>query len=170
MQRRSFSLHLAASALAVPLVSACGFKLRGGESFSFKSLFVATPQPAGPIATLLFRRLESGGQLQLIIDPAKLASAEVALYLLSEQREKVVVGVGVAGQVREFQLRARLRFRIATPQGADLVAETEIFQQRDISYSESAALAKEAEEARLYQDMQTDIVQQFMRRLSALKV
>ena len=43
-------------------------------------------------------------------------------------------------------------------------------QQRDISYSESAALSKEAEEVRLYQDMQNDIVQQVLRQLSAIKL
>jgi LPS-assembly lipoprotein len=45
----------------------------------------------------------------------------------------------------------------------------ELLQQRDISYSESAALAKEAEEALLYRDMQTDVVQQTLRRLAAVK-
>jgi LPS-assembly lipoprotein len=42
-------------------------------------------------------------------------------------------------------------------------------QQRDISYNESAALAKETEEALLYRDMQSDIAQQIQRRLAALK-
>jgi len=50
-----------------------------------------------------------------------------------------------------------------------LIAPTEIVQQRDISFNESAVLAKEAEEALLYRDMQTDIVQQLLRRLAAVK-
>ena len=53
--------------------------------------------------------------------------------------------------------------------GKELIPATEILQQRDISFSESAVLAKEAEEALLYRDMQTDIVQQLMRRLAAVK-
>jgi len=40
---------------------------------------------------------------------------------------------------------------------------------RDISYNETNALAKEGEEALLYRDMETDIAQQMMRRLAALK-
>ena len=43
--------------------------------------------------------------------------------------------------------------------------ETEILQQRDVTYNETAALAKETEEALLYKNMQTDIVQQLLRRL-----
>ena len=37
------------------------------------------------------------------------------------------------------------------------------------AYNESAALAKEAEEALLFRDMQTDIVQQILRRLAAIQ-
>jgi len=50
-----------------------------------------------------------------------------------------------------------------------LIEPTELLQQRDISFSETAVLAKEAEEALLYRNMQTDIVQQLMRRLAAVK-
>jgi LPS-assembly lipoprotein len=49
------------------------------------------------------------------------------------------------------------------------VAPVEIVQQRDISFNESAVLAKEAEEVLLYRDMQSDIVQQLLRRLAAVR-
>ena len=91
------------------------------------------------------------------------------LDVLQEQREKVVVGLNATGQVREFQLRTRVRFKLRTPQGKELIPDTELLQQRDISFNESAVLAKEAEEGLLYRDMQTDIVQQLMRRLAAVK-
>ncbi|MFB2351784.1 LPS assembly lipoprotein LptE [Priestia megaterium] len=42
-------------------------------------------------------------------------------------------------------------------------------QQRDISFNETAVLSKEAEEALLYRTMQSEIVQQLMRRLAAVK-
>jgi LPS-assembly lipoprotein len=90
--------------------------------------------------------------------------------ILQEQREKTVVGVNSFGQVREFQLRIRLKFKVRTPQGQDLVPETEINQLRDISFNESSALAKESEEVLLYRDMQTDIVQQLLRRLAAVRL
>lgn len=96
-------------------------------------------------------------------------AAQVVLDVLTDQREKTVVGLNATGQVREFQLRTRLRFRLRTPQGKELIPETELLQTRDISFNESAVLAKEAEENLLYRDMQTDIVQQLMRRLAAVK-
>jgi LPS-assembly lipoprotein len=94
---------------------------------------------------------------------------EVVLDVLQELREKTVVGVNASGQVREFQLRLKVKFRLRTPQGTELIAPTDIVQQRDISFSESAVLAKEAEETLLYKDMQADTVQQLLRRLASVK-
>jgi LPS-assembly lipoprotein len=38
-----------------------------------------------------------------------------------------------------------------------------------MSFNEAAVLAKEGEKAMLYRDMQSDLVQQILRRLSALQ-
>ena len=62
-----------------------------------------------------------------------------------------------------------LGFRLRTPQGGEPIPSVELLQTRDISYNETQALAKEAEEALLYRNMQSDIVQQMLRRLAAVK-
>jgi LPS-assembly lipoprotein len=77
--------------------------------------------------------------------------------------------VSATGQVRELQLRLQVQFRLRTPQGAELIESVALTQQRDLSFTETAALSKEIEQGILYRDMQTDIVQQIMRRLSAVK-
>ena len=76
--------------------------------------------------------------------------------------------MNASGQVREFQLRLRVNFRLRSAKNSELIPATEILQQRDISFNESAVLAKEAEEGLLYREMQSDIVQQIMRRLAAV--
>ena len=149
-------------------LGACGFRLRGAPDLAFQSLFVAVAENSS-LGSELKRNLASIGGLQVIADPAQKSKAQAVFDVLSEQREKTVVGVNAAGQVREFQLRVRVNFRLSTPQGAELIPATELLQQRDISFNESAVLAKEAEEGLLYRDMQTDIVQQLMRRLAAVK-
>jgi LPS-assembly lipoprotein len=116
----------------------------------------------------LRRTLTSMPDLQVLLDAKDQARAQAVLDVLTQQREKTVVGVNAAGQVREFQLRVRVRFRLRTPAGKVLIANTELVQQRDISFNESAVLAKEVEEGLLYRDMQTDIVQQLIRRLGAV--
>jgi LPS-assembly lipoprotein len=71
--------------------------------------------------------------------------------------------------VRELQLRARLSFRLRTVAGKELIPTTELVLNRDLSYNESAALAKEHEEQLLYRAMQSDIVAQVMRRLASVQ-
>ncbi len=163
LQRRLFLA--AGSALTV---SACGFQLRGAPTLAFESLFVNVAETSA-LGNELKRNLGALGSVRIISDPALLNSAQAVLDILSELREKTVVGVNASGQVREFQLRVRIRFRLRTPQGKELIPDTEMLQQRDISFNESAVLAKEAEEGLMYRDMQSDIVQQLMRRLAAVR-
>ena len=165
MQRR-VCLSLLLSGTAVSL-AACGFSLRRAPEFSFKTLYSPLTETS-PLGVELKRSLESGGNVRVTTDLLQKEKVDVILDVLSEQREKTVVGLTAAGQVREFQLRIRFKFRLRTPQGRELIAEAEILQQRDISFNESAVLAKEAEEALLYRDMQNDIVQQIMRRLATV--
>lgn len=161
MQRRSLIAVPAAFALA-----ACGFELRRAPEFAFKTISVPSP---GAVATELRRTLGSAGTVRVLPATARPEEAQVILDVLSEIREKVVVGINASGQIREFQLRTRLHFRLRTPQGRELIPDTELLQQRDVSFNESAVLAKEAEEGLLYRDMQTDLVQQLMRRIAAVK-
>ena len=168
MKRRTTLALLGQAGLlsgAVLGLSACGFKLRGSQVFAFSSLAVM-PQPGGPLAVELRRSF--GSAVKVLPADAPLAQAQVVLDILQELREKVVVGTNSSGQVRELQLRLRLKFKARTPQGKELLPETEIVLQRDLSFNESVVLAKDAEEALLYRDMQSDLVQQLMRRLAAL--
>jgi LPS-assembly lipoprotein len=167
VQRRRLHL-LGAAAAAASLLAGCGFHLRQAPNFAFASLYLGAGEGSG-VGNELRRNLESTDTLRLLDRRDPPATADVVLDLLDEHREKVIVARSSSGQVREFQLRSRIRFRLRTPQGRELIPETELAQQRDISFNESAVLAKEAEENLLYRDMQTDLVQQLIRRLAAVK-
>lgn len=169
-ERRAFfkvsSALLAAAGMAG--LAGCGFRLRGAPQLAFKSIYLNV-SPNSAIGTDLARALTSSSTVVLITDSRRMNEAEVILDGLGEQREKAVVGVTSSGQVREFQLRLRFSFRLRTPQGRELLPATELLQQREVSFNESAALAKETEEGLLYRDMQSDIVQQALRRLAAVR-
>ncbi|MEY2617828.1 MAG: hypothetical protein RL522_830 [Pseudomonadota bacterium] len=165
MRRRHLLPRLAALA-SLGAVAGCGFRLRGSYTFRFRTLVLIG---AGPVAQELRLALESTG-VQVLDERQPREKADVVLDLQGEQRQRVIVGRSAGGQVRELQLRIRMRFRLITPDGNELIAETELLQQRDISYNESQALAKESEEALLYRDMQSDLVQQLMRRLAVVRV
>lgn len=164
MQRRIFLM----AALAAAGLSACGFALRKAPNYAFKTIYSGVAE-SSTLGTELNRNLEAGGTVRVIRDVRQLDQAQVVLDVLNDQREKTVVGVNASGQVREFQLRTRFTFRLRTLQGKQLIPPTELLLQRDISFNESAVLAKETEEALLYRDMQSDIVQQVLRRLAAVK-
>ena len=167
MQRRLFVRSLVAASVLL-VTAGCGFRLRGTPNFAFKSIYINIPDGSA-VGNDLKRALAANSALQVITDPQKMLQADVILDALADQREKTVIGSSSAGQVREFQLRLRFSFKLRTPQDKELIELAEILQQRDFSYNESAALAKEAEEALLYRDMQSDLVQQIMRRLAAIR-
>ena len=164
MSRRVFLLAVASTAG----LSACGFALRKAPNYAFQTIFNSAPETS-TLGTELNRNLEAGGKVKVIRDARLIDQADVVLDVLLDQREKTVVGVNASGQVREFQLRTRFRFQLRTLKGKLLIPPAEILLQRDISFNESAVLAKETEEQLIYRDMQSDIVQQILRRLAAVK-
>ncbi len=164
MKRRAVlaSLSLIASALAL---QGCGFQLRGQSNFAFKTLHVAVAESSA-FGQELKRTVAAGSDTRIVPTPQ---AAQAVMSVLTDAREKAVIGTTATGQVREFQLRVRLRFALRTPQGKELIPETELVVTRDVGFNESAALAKESEEALLYRAMQSDMVQQVMRRFAAVK-
>lgn len=167
MKRRTALTLLSQTGLASLALGGCGFKLRGNQIFAF-SVIAILPNPGGALALELRRSF--GSSVRVLAPGEPLSQAQVLLDILSEQHEKIVVGVNSSGQVLEFQLRIRVKFRIRTPQDHELMPDAEILQQRDLSFNESAVLAKEVEEAMLYRNMQSDIVQQLLRRLAAVRL
>lgn len=155
---------LGASAAALALAG-CGFELRKAPVFAFDS--IAVPGNTA-FVNYLRRQIRAAGTVQVL--PAERADeAEAVLEMLGEGRENVVISTNAAGQVRELQLRLTVRFRLRGQGGRELLPPTQIQQTRDITYNETAALAKEGETELLYRDMQNDIAQQTMRRLAAVR-
>jgi LPS-assembly lipoprotein len=160
---RRLALALLASTV---LLAGCGFQLRSNQALPFASIAV-TPEKSKGVAAELVRYL--GAAVRPVAPGAGGEAPEAILDILEEAREKLVVGVSTSGQVREYELRMRVKFKLRSSQGAELIAPSVIEQHRSISFSESAVLAKEAEETLLYRDMQGDIVQQLLRRLASVK-
>lgn len=165
MSQRRLFLSLATAACCAPLLSACGFRLRGATSYPFKSLYIKA-EDQSVFARQLQRTLEGTG-ITVLRAPSTPELAERVLELLSEQHERAVISQTATGGVRELQLRLRIRYRISNPLGGQPGEVVELLQSRDLSYDESAALAKEAEEQMLFADMQNDLIAQIMRRLVA---
>jgi LPS-assembly lipoprotein len=160
MRRRL--LLTATTAAALP---GCGFQLKRPPELRLKSVHLAGFGPLSPMADELRRQLRASPQVQ-VVDIA--SQAEVVLFALQDAREQVVAASTATGEVRELTLRARLRFRATNAGGKEVIPETELVLTRDMSYSETAAMAKDREAELLFRAMQADIATQVLRRLAAL--
>jgi LPS-assembly lipoprotein len=159
---------LRTAVLALPLATAagCGFRLRGSQQLPFETLYLAVPENSA-LGAELARNIRVGTSTEIVTDRSK---AQAVLELIGEQREREVLALDGQGRVREYQLRLTLLLRVTDGKGREFLRGTPLGVQRDIAFNEAQVLAREAEETMLYRDMQTDLVQQIVRRLAAIKV
>jgi LPS-assembly lipoprotein len=146
------------------LLAGCGFRLRGTADVPFESLYL--PGATTGIALDLKRNIQAGTNARVVDDPKE---ADAVLQFTEETRQKEILSLTGTGRVREFQLRYRIGFRVHDGKGAEYVPQSTIQLTRDVTFNDAEILAKEAEEQLLFRDMQTDMVQQIMRRLAAAK-
>ncbi|MCA1325339.1 LPS assembly lipoprotein LptE [Herbaspirillum sp. alder98] len=152
------------SITVVMLLTACGFHLRGAADLPFKTIYLGF-SPNSTVGVELRRNIRaSGGE---VVDKAD--QAEAVLKVLADTRDKQVLTLNTNGRVREYALFQRFTFSVADPKGVVLIPPTAIVLRRVITYDENQELAKQAEEVLLYRDMQSDLVQQILRRLAASK-
>ncbi len=161
IRRRSFVIAAAAGAG----LQGCGFTLRGAQTLPFRSVVLVGFAPRSSLERTMRTQLSQVVKVEDI--PAR---AEVVLQALNDARERAVVATTAAGQVRELQLRVRLLWRASTPKGQVLIEPGELMLTRDMSYTETNALAKEKEAEVLYTAMDEDIALQIMRRLARIKL
>jgi len=155
-----FTLFLAA------VIAGCGFQLRGSNSnLPYKTLYIALPETAD-VRIWLQRYISATGQTKIVDSPK---DAEAVFQQLQDGRIKTILSVNAQGRVTEYRLQLNYRFRLVDAKGRELVAPNEINLSRDISYSDSNILAKDLEEGLLWRDMNNDLVNQIVRRLSLIK-
>jgi LPS-assembly lipoprotein len=166
---KRYSAITLALLLTIALLSACGFHMRGStahDSLPFKSIYVVVPD-SSTFGIELKRILRSSDETKLVDDPKQ---AQVILDVLGDKKTKSILSINVQGRAREYSLNYELRFRVRNNKNKEVLAPTKITLTRTLTFSESHALARENEEEMLYRDMQTDVVQQMMRRLAAIKL
>jgi len=146
------------------VLAGCGLRLRGTAEVPFQSLYV--PGATSGIALDLKRNIQAGTRARVVDDPKE---ADAVLQFTEESRAKEILSLTGAGRVREFQLRYRVGFRVHDGKGAEYVPNSVIQLTRDVTFNDAEILAKEQEEQLLFRDMQSDMVQQILRRLAAAK-
>jgi len=167
----------AASAVAGALLSGCGFQLQRGQPMAFKTVQLTGFAGSSSVANELAQALESSGVdvVDSTLAAVQAASAtqvpntHVVIEALNDQRDAVVGTTTAYGQIRNVIARNFLTFQVKRGDGSVLLPPNTVTLSRDLSYNEKDALAKQDELAALHKAMQSDLVNQVLRRLAAIR-
>lgn len=149
--------------VALLLVSACGFRLKGTAELPFQTLYLPA---SGGIGLDLKRNIEAGTHTKVVEDPQ---AAQAVLEFLQEARQKEILSLSASARVREFRLIYVVSFRVHDGKGADFLPPATLQLARDFTFNDAEILAKETEEQLLYREMQADMVRQILHRLSSAR-
>ena len=156
--------RLAAAFLLALALAGCGFQLRSDAASGLRAVHVSAEGASG-VAVEMRRTLAA--------TPKGLAAqakdAELHVRVMSETTEKTIQTLTGAGRVYDYLLRLRVRYRVTDAVGNELIAPTEFELRRVITYSETAPLAKEAEERLLFDDMRGDAAARVLRRVAVFR-
>lgn len=153
------------AALLVALVAGgCGFQLRGQATYPFDTIYLQSP--VGSFTTELRRWLAGGGSAKLVDNAA---AAQVVLDIELVANDKAVLSLSSGGRAREFALAKRVQFKLRDKDGNDWLPTDVIVVRRTYLYDDTERLAREIQEQRLEKEMQTDAIQQIVRRLQAAR-
>jgi LPS-assembly lipoprotein len=149
--------------LLAATLSACGFQLRGSYNLPWDTLHIGLAENS-ELYFQIKRGIEAGSQTRIVTD---VKQAQASLAVLRNEQIKSILSLSAKGLVREFQLTRTFVYRIVDANGKELLPQSQIILQRDMTFDDERIFAKEAEEAMIWREMQQDLVQQLLRRLAA---
>ncbi|KPK68822.1 MAG: hypothetical protein AMJ84_10555 [Acidithiobacillales bacterium SM23_46] len=156
--------------VALPLLAACGWHLRGTTGATLPSA----------LAVLRVQRSGGGGEYDPLLIAVRDAlqvqgGAKVAdgkdlptLFLYNEMVTNRVLSVDSTVKVREYMLRYEVSFRVTDAHGNEMAPPQTVIMQRPVTFDRLNVLAKEREESQLLSELKRDAAQQILQRLSQL--
>jgi LPS-assembly lipoprotein len=152
------------STVVVTILASCGFALRSSYELPYNTIQV-TSRSTSVVAGLVRRDLADSKTK--VVGNAK--DAEAALTIIEERRDRQILSLSGAGRVREYELRMKVTYQFVDAKGQVIIPTSEILLKRTFAYDDTRVIAKQQEEAMLYQDMERDATGQILRRMIAVK-
>lgn len=169
MKTRAVALLLA---LCLPLLSGCGFHLRGRESVELPPALarVWVDMGASQAYPLLLVEMRNALATRAGVTLADKASGAAVLTLYGEavQSEAEIASIGGVPITSGYILSYKVSYRLQDADGNTLVPGKTVKLQRQYGYDRTNVVAKEKEQDFLRTEMQRDAVQQILRQLAAL--
>lgn len=153
--------------LVLVVTAGCGFHLRGEADLpdSIKTLFIQGVdlyQGRG-------RALKEGLENNSVTVMSEYNAGHAVMTITENIQERRVLSVGGDAKVSEYELYGAMRFSISDGQGKALISQQLVESRRDYQFDQTQVLSADEEERLLREQMDQQLVQAVLRRLSALK-
>lgn len=148
-------------------LAACGFKLRGATPLPFNSLYTNISSQTS-FGSYIIRGIRANSPHTRIVDNA--TEAEARLIQINSRRTRKEMSLDINGKVEEYELGLYISFTLVDNAGNTLLAPTTLSNLRLLPYDEDDSAAKAAEMQQLYSDMERNIANSMLQRITADEV
>ena len=154
-------------ALFAPLLTACGFHLRGEAQLpaGLDRVYVESSDPSGPLKKNVEHALERSGAK--IEKAAGEGIAEVRLTGISVA--PIVRSVSANARVNEFTMLYHLELQINDAAGKVVLPKQILERSRVFTFDETQAIGTGAEQDEIKKEMEREMVQVVMRHIEAAR-
>lgn len=151
--------------LVLPLLHACGFRLRGEVVLppQLADTYIMSKDPYSGIAKALRAQLEAAGGN--VVQDRRQASA--VLTIIRERAENRVLSVGSTGKATEYELFDEVDFSLSDPKGKVLVEKQNVRMTRDLVFNQDELLGKLSEAESIHRQMRESLARQILLRIVA---
>jgi LPS-assembly lipoprotein len=149
-------------------LTACGFQLRGSASVpeALKTLYIQGVNTRQDEFGIELKRALIRNDIRVVEDYEEGA----ALFTVLENRyERHVLSVGSDAKVREFEVETWVVYQISDENGELIGNKQRVEARRDYQFDRGQILAMDEQERVLRDDLNKQMVQSILRRLSAMK-
>lgn len=153
--------------LGLVILAGCGFHLRGEATLpeSLKTMYLQGVNTQQGFGLELKRTLMRNG-ITVLPDYQK---GSAVLTILKNRVDRRVLSVGANAKVSEYELDGEVQYKVIDGKGVVISEPQTVQAQRNYEFDQNQVLAMDEQESMLRDEINQQIVQSILRRLSALK-
>ena len=162
MRRKFVSAHWVSALLALTLLTACGFQLRGSYQVPQQLSQVSLEAPRGSVLATRLERVFQQHDIAVVARQQDITHIE----FLDDSLDRRVLSLLISGQVAEYELIYTASIRVHMQDGSVEPHDVQVF--RDYQEDPNFALAKTRELDILLSEMRDEAVNRIMLLLTRL--
>jgi len=158
--------RIAAIAMLLPLLSACGFHLRQSQALpaTLSPLRIEIADPYSGLGADLGEALRQSG---LTLSEGAESGPVARLRISKDSVGLTPLTIGTSGRVQEYALRYVVEVSLTDKDGKVVLPKQEIELSRDYAFDTTQSLGSPGEEEVVREELSRDMVAAIMRRIEA---